>query len=146
MADVDFIEVGKWIIERLKQDVKELKAVETYVGQVEGDVEKIPVRSPSAFVAYGGSKYTWSDGPVYEESPAFTVLLIVKSLKAEESAEGPDRAYTLIKDILASLTNTRPSSDMEMLQPVSSRLVFQGSGIFVYGIEFRINFDTTYQW
>lgn len=146
MGKMDLIKVGEWIIEKLKDGVPELKAVETYTGQVEGDIERTPLRSPSAFVVYGGSKYKWQDGPNYEEAPAFSVLLVVKSLKAENSPQGPDGAYTLIKDIIASLTNSRPIADMEMLQPVSSRLVFQGSGIFVYGIEFKTNFETTYQW
>jgi len=139
MGGMDFIRTGQWIIERLKKDIPALKAVEHFTGQIESGIEQMPLKSPAAFVAYRGSEYKWIDGPNYEENPAFSVLLVVRSLKPEDTGQGPGGAYGLIKVILASLTNSRPSVDMEMLQPTGSQLVF-------HGMDFKTGFDTTYQW
>ncbi|MFZ5998054.1 MAG: phage protein Gp37, partial [Nitrospirota bacterium] len=67
------------IEDKIIADLKTLafKTVETYAGQLEQDIESLPIMFPAAYVIYGGSDFEWVDGPNHNESCEFTVLIAV---------------------------------------------------------------------
>jgi phage gp37-like protein len=149
---MDFEQIEDSIMDALKKDLPYLKSVETYAGQIEAEIEKLPLRSPAAYVVYGGSDLGWVDGPNYHEKVTFNVLLVTKDLRGNKaarkggSAPGDIGAYQLIKGVLDTLTNRNFDLDIERLQPVRVSLVFMGRTTAVYGIGFQTGFDNTYQW
>jgi phage gp37-like protein len=144
---VDFEQVEDKIIAELKDSVAYLRTVETYAGQLAGELSKLSVRFPAAFVVYGGSDFKWLDGPNFEETARFSVLLCSKNPRGGERLRKEEQgAYDLIEDALSALTNKTFGLAIERLTPVKRSLVFIGKGIAVYGVDFQTAFDTGYAW
>jgi phage gp37-like protein len=144
---MDFEQIEDAIINGLKSGVSYLRTVETYAGQLEGDIGKLTIRFPAALVAYGGSGFKRVDGPNHQESVDFSVLVAAKDLRGSEEAKKKSQgAYDLVKDVLAALTNRSFGLDIERLRPVRVSLVYIGRGVAVYGMDFQTSFDATYQW
>jgi phage gp37-like protein len=141
---MDFENIEDKIIETLRAEVGDLRTVETYAGQLEGEIEKLVVRFPAAFVAYGGSTFEWVDGPNHRETAEFSVLVAAKSLRS--AADSFASAKGLVKAALAALTNEDFGLDMEKLRLLRTTLVFTNKSITVYGLDFQTSFDTTYNW
>lgn len=144
---MDFEQVEGKIIAELKLKVTYLRTVETYAGQLEGDIKNLPVKFPAAFVVYGGSEFKPVDGPNHREQAEFTVIVCAKNLRGGEKArKDAHGAYAMVKDVLAALTNRDFGLDLERLRPVRAALVFAGVGIAVYGVDFQTGFDTAFSW
>jgi phage gp37-like protein len=62
-----------------------LKQVETYAGQLEGEIETLPIRSPAAFVLFGGDTDN-SVGPRPVPVVDIDVLVVVKSAQGKKTA------------------------------------------------------------
>ncbi len=144
---MDFEQIEDAIINEVRTRVPYLRTVETYAGQLEDDISKLPVRFPAVFIAYGGSDFSWLDGPSYQEKATFSALLCAKSLRGQEAArKEPQGAYSLIRDVLAALTNRDFGLGIERLSPTRASLVFVSGTLAVYGIDFQTSFDSTYEW
>jgi|Deesub1362A_J573_1020465.scaffolds.fasta_scaffold00740_18 phage gp37-like protein len=140
------------IIDALKTAMPYLRTVETYAGQLEDEIERLPVRFPAAYVVYGGSSFNWIDGPNHQETVEFSVLVAAKNLRGNRAVRkggsAPDDrgAYDLINDVLAALTNKTFGLEIERLKPLRVSLVFISRVIAVYGIDFQTSFDRTHEW
>jgi phage gp37-like protein len=139
------------IIGLLKANLSYLKTAETYAGQLEGELDSLPVRFPAAYVVYGGSSLERVDGPTHEETVAFRVLVAAKNLKGSEAvrkggAPGEIGAYELIKGVVDTLTNAKFGANIERFRPVKTSLVRISKSIAVYGIDFETSFDRAYEW
>ncbi len=144
---MDFENIEDKIIETLRAEVGYLRTVETYAGQLEGEIEKLVVRFPAAFVVYGGSRLEWVDGPNHRENAEFSVLVAARNLRGGSAARKGERgAYALVKAVLAALVNKDFGLGMERLTPSRVSLVFVSNTVTVYGLDFQTGFDTTYEW
>ena len=143
-----FEDVEDKIIAEIKAKMGYVRTIETYAGQLEGEIAKIPAKFPAAFVVYGGSSLEWIDGPNHNDKPKFKVLVAAKDLRGQKSARKDDNkgCYRMINDVLTHLTNQTFGLAMEKLTPVSVMPVFITKTIAVYGIDFETNFDTTFSW
>ena len=134
------------IIEKLKE-LPALKTCETYAGQMEGEIERLPVRFPAVFVVYGGSSFEWVDGPNHREIVDFSVMACAKDLRGNEAMRKEEGgAYGLVNDVLEKLTNEDFGLDIERLRPVKVSLVFISKIMAVYGIDFQTGFDREFEW
>jgi phage gp37-like protein len=142
---VDFDQVEDKIINEIQTTMSYVDTVDTYAGQLEGDIEKLPMKFPAVLVVYGGSKLSWVDGTVHNDKPIFKVLVAAKDLRGNEKARKKTYGcYRMLRDVLTNLTNKTFGLDIEKLVPVSVRLVFVSKSITVYGIDFETNFDTDF--
>jgi phage gp37-like protein len=141
---MDFEQGAEKIVETLKAAVPSLGTVEAYAGQLEGELEGLPLRFPAAFVLYGGSHYEWVDGPTYRETVGYSVMVAARSPKGR--AQSRETAYALVKDVLAALAGRDLDLPMERLRPVRTALVFTSGTATVYGLDFETGFDTAYAW
>jgi phage gp37-like protein len=143
---MDFETIEDKIISTLKGEVNHLRTVETYAGQPEGEIEKMPVRFPAAFVIYGGSSFEWADGRNHKEAVTFRVLVAARSLRSDAaSRKGSDipgdvGAYEMVKNVLTALTNKDFGLDIEMMRPLSTSLVLVRGGVAVYRVDFQTSF------
>ncbi|MBI4822664.1 MAG: DUF1834 family protein [Nitrospirae bacterium] len=143
---MDFEQIEDKLIETLKS-IPYLKTVETYAGQLEAEIESLPIRFPACYVVYGGSNFDWLDGPNHQETVDFTVLVAGKNLRGSSSLrKDSGGAYDLINDVTATLTNKNFDLDIERLKPMKVALVFISKTVAVYGIDFQTSFDGTYDW
>lgn len=144
---MDFEQIEDSIIAALKTEIPYLRTVETYAGQLEDELEKLPLRFPAVFVVYSGSELNWIDGPNHEEKVGFSVLVAFKDLRSSESVRKAEYgAYQMIKDVLSALTNRTFNLNMEKLRPVRVSLIHMGKTIALYSIDFQTSFDKTYEW
>jgi len=147
---MNFEDIEDAIIARIQEQLTYLKTVETYAGQLEADIEGIPVRYPAAFVTYGGSDMTGVDtSPLYAEKPRFGVLCCASNVRGiTEAVKGDDAgtkgAYDIVNDVLKALVNRKLGLDMEKLRPVKCDRVYVGESVAVYAIEVETDFDTDY--
>lgn len=148
---MDFETIEDKIIETLKQGIPELKTIETYAGQLEAEIEKLPVRFPACYVVYGGSGFDFIDGPNHQETTEFSIIVCARNLRGSEAARkggatpGEYGVYDLIKGVLDTLTNKKFGLDMERLKPLRTSLILMTKTIAVYGIDFQTSFDKTYE-
>jgi phage gp37-like protein len=149
---MDFEQVEDRIIEKLRDEVSYLRTVETYAGQLEEEIAKLPVLFPSAYVVYGGSTINRVDGPTHQETVEFSVLVAAKNMRGGEAlrkgspATGGQGVYGMVKDVLKALTNEDFGLDMERLRPLRVSPVFVGKTMAIYGIDFQSSFDGAYEW
>jgi phage gp37-like protein len=143
----EFEQIEDKIIEELAAEVTYLRTVETYAGQLEGEIARMAVKFPAAFLVYGGTDLEEVDGPNHREVVRFSVLVAAKNLRSNEDLrKDTEGAYDLVTDVLAALTNNTFGLDIERLRPVKVSLVHIGKGIAVYGLDFQTSFDNTYSW
>jgi phage gp37-like protein len=143
----DFEKVEDAIIERLRDQVPTLRTVETYAGQLEVDLRRLPFRLPAGFVLYGGSDYSPVDGPNHLERAFFTVYLAARSLRGQEDArKGDEGAYALVKAVLKALVNRNFGLPIEALRPMALRLQMATETLVLYALDLQTEFDTQYSW
>jgi len=138
---MDFETIEKKIIATLRSDVSALRTVEGYAGQLEGEIETLPVRFPAAFVVYGGSEYEPLDGPGFREVVDFTVLLCSRNPRRSGSP-----MYDLATEVRTALANRTLGLEIERLTPVRVSLLAAEGQTAIYALEFRSGFDTTYEY
>lgn len=144
---MEFEQIEDRIIEELKKRVSYLETVETYAGQLQGEIASLPVKLPAAFVIYGGSEFEPVDGPNHREQPTFSVALCASNLRGRAEGRKDDKgAYDLVKDALRALTNKDFGLDIERLRPVRVQLLIANETMTMYGIDLMAGFDTTYEW
>lgn len=144
---MDFEQIENKIVEQLKANIPYARTIETYAGQLEADIELLPIQFPACYVMYGGSQLAWVDGQAnYNEVDIFTVLACAKNLRGNEAVRKDTSVgcYKLIKDVLAQIANKNFGLDIEKMRPTEIRLVYISKIIAIYGIEFQTNFDKTY--
>jgi phage gp37-like protein len=141
---MDFETIEDAIIAELKAQVAYLKTVETYAGQIDRELDGLPVRFPAAYVAYGGSNFSPGDvgSSGHGESVVFSVFVCARHLggqdKARKEAQG---AYDTAKDVLAALSNKDLGLDIEPLMPVRASFLYSGRDTAVYKVEFSTGFQ-----
>src|SRR4030067_3517742 len=136
-----FEDIEDKIITELKTQLTYVKTIETYAGQLEQEIEKLPIIFPALFVAYAGSNYEWVDGPNHNETCEFSILAAAKNLRGQASARKDDYGcYQMITDVLAKLTNNKFGLEIEKLKPLRVTLVFISKSVAIYGIDFQTNF------
>lgn len=142
--DMDFEQIEDKIILQIKSSLTYARTVETYAGQMDADIEKLPMIYPAVLVAYGGSKMDWIDNQNFNESCTFTIFACAKNLKGSKEARKTDGCYKMLKDILTALTNKNLGLDIERLTPLQVSFVYVSKTIAVYSIDFQAGFDNTY--
>jgi phage gp37-like protein len=144
---MNFETIEDKIIEKLKAGLPHLKTCETYAGQMEGEIERMPVRFPAVYVVYGGSTFEEIDGPNHREIVGFSIMACAKDLRGNEAIRKEEGgAYGLVNDVLEKLTNENFGLDIEKLRPVKVSLVFISKIMAVYGIDFQTGFDKEFEW
>jgi phage gp37-like protein len=141
---MDFETIEDSIINELKTQVSYLKTVETYAGQLEQDIEGMPVRFPAAYVAYDGSNFFPGDvgGPGPRETCTFSVFVCARNLKGQKEArKEPGGAYDMVKDLLAALVNKNFGLDIEPVRPMRVSLLFAGKETAIYSLAFITGFE-----
>ncbi len=141
---MDFESIEDSIITELKTQITYLKTVETYAGQLEQDIESMPVRFPAAYVAYDGSNFFPGDvgGPGPRETCTFSVFVCAKNLKGQEEArKETGGAYDMVKDVLAALVNKNFGLDIEPVRPMRVSLLFAGRETATYSLAFITGFE-----
>lgn len=127
-----FEQMEDGIIQALRLGVPELKSIETYAGQLDGDeLGRLPVRFPAAFVVYGGSEYEPVDGPTFGEEAAFTVVLCASDARGRH--EG---AYALVTAALDALVGRIPAEGAGRLRPRRTSLMYTNRQVTAYAVEF----------
>lgn len=142
---MDFEQLEDGIIEALRSGMPHLRTLETYAGQLDEEIPKLPVRFPAAYVIYGGSRFEPIDGRGHEERAEFSVLVAARTPRSGGPAPGQGGAYGLVKDVLSALSNRDLGLEMERLRPLGVSLVFASASVTVYGVDFRTSFDNTYE-
>lgn len=136
-----FEDIEDQIITKLKE-LTYLKTVETYAGQLEGEINKLPGSFPAALVAYSGSNYGWIDGPNYNEVCDFSVLVCAKNARGNAAIrKNAAGCYQMIEDVKAKLINQDFGLVIEKLTILRVQLVYISQTTAIYGIDFRTNFD-----
>ncbi len=140
-----FEDIEDKIIAEIKDNVTYVKTIETYAGQLEQNIKQLTIPLPAAFIVYGGSTFTWIDGPNHNEEVVFSVLVASKNVRGEKRArKAAYGCYQMINDVLVVLTNQTFDLQIEKLVPIRTSLVHVSKTIVIYGIDFKTNFDTTF--
>jgi len=143
---MDFEQIEDKIIDEIKSALTYVRTIETYAGQLEADIEKLPVNFPAVYVVYAGSALDWVDALNFSEAAEFSVLVCAKDVRGhKEARKGTAGCYQMIRDVLSALTNNSLGLDIEKMQPVRAALVYITKSTAVYGIDFKTNFDNTYE-
>ncbi|MDO8282695.1 MAG: DUF1834 family protein [Thermodesulfovibrionia bacterium] len=143
---IDFVQVEDKVIAELKANMKYLKNVESYAGQLASEIDKLVGNFPAVYVAYGGSKLEWVDGTVYNDLPDFDIIVVSKNFKGGEARrKDTNGCYDMIKDVLKYLTNQDFGMDIEKLKPVDVTLLLSTHLATAYNIKFQTNFDIVYE-
>jgi phage gp37-like protein len=143
-----FSDIESGLIEAIRAGLPYVPTVETYAGQLEGEIESLPMQWPAVFIVYSASEFSLVDGPNMAETCEFSLLVAAQNLRdqaavRQDAAEG---CYRMITDLLALLTNQRLGLDMQGLLPVRVALVHTSRSITIYGVDVRASFDSAYQW
>jgi phage gp37-like protein len=143
---VDFEDVEDAIKTAIETDLTYVKTVETYAGQLEGEIEKLTIPFPAVFVSYAGSAFDWVDGQNFNDAPVFSVIVAAKDLRGNaDLRKGPNGCYQMIKDVLTSVANQRFGlTAMQPMKPVKVSLIFISKTMAAYGIDFGTDFDTDF--
>lgn len=143
---MDFEQIEDAIISRIKEQLGYVRTCETWAGQLLGEIDKLTVTFPAAFVSYGGSKFSWVDSVTFNEAAEFQILLAAKDLRGQEAARKDDRGcYQMVADIMTALANQNLGLDIERLKPVSVDMIGVTKTLAVYGVKFQTGFDNTYE-
>lgn len=127
------------VIKALGRAVPGLRSVEPYEGQLEGELEKLALRLPAAYVVHGGSEFERVDGATYRERAVVTVLLAQRV----RGAEPADR--TVLEGALGALANLSVGESAERLAPRSRELLFTNRLVAVHALEFKAYFDRDFE-
>ncbi len=142
---MDFEQIETAIVTQLKANIAYAKTIETYAGQLESEIEELPIQFPAIYTVYAGSQFDWVDGPSYNELCTFSVIVVAKNLRGKETLRKDTQScYQMVKDVLASIANKKFNLEIEKMKPVNVALLFVSSIIAAYGIEFQTNFDKIY--
>ena len=142
---MDFEQIENAIVNQLKASIAYVKTIETYAGQLEADIEKLPIQFPAIYTVYAGSQLDWVDGPTYNEICSFSIIVLAKNLRGKEALrKDAQSCYQMIQDVLAAVANKNFSLDIEKMKPVSVSLLFVSGIAAAYTIEFQTNFDKIY--
>ena len=142
---MDFTDIEDKIKDAIRTAMPYAKVVETYSGQIEGDMEKLPIPFPAVFVAYGGSSMEWVDGRSYSDAPTFSIIVVAKDLRGpKELREGEYGCYRMIKDVLSALAAKTFGLDMEPLKPDRASIIFVSKTMAAYAIDFKTSYDAVY--
>ena len=143
---MDFTDIETAIKARITAQLTYAKLVETYAGQLEAEMDKLPIAFPAVFVAYGGSTLDWVDGRSFNDTPVISVIVASKDLRGPKDLRGGEYGcYRMIKDILAAISNETFSLEILPMKPVKVSLIFISRTMAAYGIDFQTNFDTSFQ-
>ncbi|MDR2018566.1 MAG: DUF1834 family protein [Syntrophobacterales bacterium] len=143
---MDFTDIEDRIKTAIRTAIPYAKLVETYAGQLEGDMEKLPMSFPVVFVAYGGSALDLVDGQSYNDAPTFSIVVAAKDLRgAKDLREGEHGCYQMIKGVLGAIAGQTLGLDIWPLKPVRVNLIFISRIMAAYGIDFETSFDSIYQ-
>lgn len=119
---------------------------ETYGGQLEGDIESLPINYPAVFTIFDGAQLGWVDGKNWNEGDTFTVLCCAGDVRGNNALrkDAVTGCYRMIKDVLKTLSGKNFELDIYPLQPISIYPVMIHKAVAVYGVKFKTNFDSTY--
>lgn len=141
---MDFETIEDSIVAELKAQVAYLKTVETYAGQLEEDIDTLPLRFPAAYVAYGGSDFSPGavGGPDHQETCTLSVFVCARNMKGQKAARKETQgAYDIVTDVLGALANKTFGLDIWPLAPVRTTLLHAGRETAVYAVDFRTSFE-----
>ncbi len=144
-----FLETLLAIEEGIKDGIRAampyLKKVETYAGQLEGEIEELTILFPAVFVSYGGSDFEWIDGQSFQNDPVFKVIVVAKDLRGQTGMRGGEYGcYRMIIDTLNAIANCTFGKEIQPLKPVKVTPLFISKAFAAYGIDFQTQFDTAY--
>lgn len=118
-----------------------VKTVETYVGQLEGDINKITGRLPAVFVMFNGDAITRDQYGDESHTLRFTTLVACKDLRGKQTARTKSGgAYDLLDALLAGLVDQDMGLAIESLTALRVDMVFVSSTAVVYAIEWSTGY------
>jgi|GEM_PF-1707088 phage gp37-like protein len=144
-----FQDIEDAVIARLREELPYLGHVGPYQGELEGELQSLPVRFPAAFVIWRGSRYEWAGGSNHYETARFSVMLCSRDLRGREHAArgsgGRPGAYQMLEDVLSALSNQALGLRMERLRPLRASLRHLGKDAVLYELEFETGFIKTFE-
>jgi len=142
---VTFEQIEDAVMARIKTEMPYVKTVETYAGQLEGEIEKLAIPFPAVFVVYGGSDYQWVDGKSFNDAPGLSVIIAAKDLRgSEDLRKGQYGCYRMIRDVLKTVASQTFGFDIWPMKPVKVSLILISRIMAAYGIDFQTGFDTEF--
>lgn len=119
------------------------KAVESYAGQLEGDIKKLTSRLPAVFVMFGGGNISRDEYGDSTHSLRFTTLVACKDLRGKKLARlKTGGAYDMVEALLAALTDQDLDLAIDSLTAERIDLVFVSGTVVVYAIEWRTGYNS----
>lgn len=118
-----------------------VRAVKTYGSELdEGDIKKTAAQVPAVYLVYGGSDYAAHGGRKVEQ-PRFHVLVLDKSLRAEEEArrggaQNPG-VYALLNAVRDVLCGKQLGLEIGPFELIGEEPVFIGDGLALYGAQYK---------
>ncbi len=127
------------------------QVVKTYAGELSKDIPGLPLKYPSAFVVYNGSKFEWVDTKTGMETATFDVLVCARSFKTDLGVNEDVRqnvnagAYMLIKAVMYALAWQTLGLALTLpLKPVDIKMIAATNTMVIYGLSFEAAFDRDY--
>ncbi len=144
---MDFTDIEDAIKTTIRNSLPYVRTVETYAGQLEGEIGERAAPFPAVFVTYGGSELDFIDGRSMSDAPRFSVIVVTKDVRGgRDLRKGTYGCYRMVRDVLSALTNRRLGlAAMEPMRPVRVSLIFISKTVAAYGVDFRTSYDTSYE-
>jgi phage gp37-like protein len=142
---MDFEQIEDALLTELT-DLTYLETLETYGGQLEGNIESLPINYPAVFAVFDGAPLNWVDGPNFSEEDTFTILCCASDVRGNHALRKDivTGCYRMIKDVLKTLSGKNLGLDIYPLQPLRVYPVLITKTLAIYGVKFKTNFDSTY--
>lgn len=119
------------------------KSVESYAGQLEGEISALSRRLPAVFVMFAGSNIVRDDYGESTHNMRFTTLVAAKDLRGKKQARlKTGGAYDMVEALLAALTDQSLDLEIDSLTAERIDLVFVSGTVVVYSIEWQTGYNS----
>lgn len=136
-------EIEDAMVAAIKAGLPDLKTVESYAGQLEGEIGTLTAKLPAVFVMYSGGTITrdaYGDATHVEN---FTTLVACRDLRGKKQSRTKDGgAYDILNALEATLTDQDLGLEIDSLTGKSVDLVFVAGSLVVYAIEWSTGYTT----
>lgn len=120
----------------------------SYGGEFDEDIHHVVRKFPAIWVTFSGEDGAEVDNTRFEARPTFSVLVGARSVRNEQAsrhgAAGSIGTYQMIEDVKALFTNQRLDLDIDPLEFVRTRSLFNGrvsaEQMSVFAVEFRTRY------
>ena len=131
-------EIERAIVNRLKDRLPYLEECASLGSFLLDELDELTLRCPAAYVVYQQGEYGYGTSGVQDRRMRFTVALVVRNERGDESTRhgrGPEIGiYRVLDDVRIALTGQTCGLAIDPLLPLSERAIGGSSEISVYGI------------